>query len=86
MNSDTGLGRATGLAAALTLPVFILEMGAYLIPAVRDFVQSGRGRGRRRVRTHILHRVSIQLLLGSMAATILCLGVVFFWAILRGIG
>ena len=39
----TGLRRALFIAALLTLPVFVLEMGSHLIPAVHDFVMGTIG-------------------------------------------
>jgi P-type Cu+ transporter len=39
----TGLRRALLIAAVLTLPVFVLEMGSHLIPAVHDFVMGTIG-------------------------------------------
>jgi len=39
----TGLKRALLIAAVLTLPVFVLEMGSHLIPAVHDFVMGTVG-------------------------------------------
>ncbi len=37
------LARDVSIAAALTLPVFVLEMGSHLVPAVHDFVMSTIG-------------------------------------------
>lgn len=37
------LKRATGLAAALALPVFVLEMGGHMIPAFHHFIQATLG-------------------------------------------
>jgi len=37
------LGRDLAIAAALTLPVFVLEMGSHLIPAIHDFVMATIG-------------------------------------------
>lgn len=39
----TGIRRALSIAALLTFPVFVLEMGSHLIPAVHDFVMSTIG-------------------------------------------
>src|SRR5690606_31360122 len=40
------LGRDLLLAAALALPVFVLEMGAHLVPAMHHWVEHGLGTGR----------------------------------------
>ncbi|MCL6285470.1 heavy metal translocating P-type ATPase [Ruegeria sp. 2012CJ41-6] len=42
-DADTGLLRATLLAAALALPVFILEMGGHVVPAFHHWVQHSIG-------------------------------------------
>ena len=39
----TGLRRSLQLAAVLALPVFLLEMGSHLVPAVHDFVMATIG-------------------------------------------
>ena len=39
----TGLRRATLIAAALTLPVFVIEMGSHFVPAIHDFVMNRIG-------------------------------------------
>ena len=39
----TGLRRATLIAAALTLPVFVIEMGSHFVPAIHDFVMNTIG-------------------------------------------
>ncbi len=39
----TGLRRATFIAAALTLPVFLIEMGSHIVPAIHDFVMNRIG-------------------------------------------
>ncbi len=40
---QTALGRDLAIAALLTLPVFVLEMGSHLIPAVHDLVMNTIG-------------------------------------------
>lgn len=40
---EAGLRRRLALAAALTLPVFIIEMGGHLLPPVHDFVKATLG-------------------------------------------
>ncbi len=40
---EAGLRRRLALAAALTLPVFIIEMGGHLLPPVHDFVMATLG-------------------------------------------
>jgi Cu+-exporting ATPase len=39
-----GLRRATLVAAAATLPVFVLEMGGHMVPALHELVMQGIGR------------------------------------------
>ncbi|HHX89506.1 MAG TPA: copper-translocating P-type ATPase [Paracoccus sp.] len=39
----TGLRRATLIAAVLTLPVFVIEMGSHFVPAIHDFVMNTIG-------------------------------------------
>ena len=39
----TGLRRATLIAAVLTLPVFVIEMGSHLVPAIHDLVMNTIG-------------------------------------------
>jgi Cu+-exporting ATPase len=48
------LGRATLLAAVLTAPVFILEMGSHFIPAVHDLVMNTIGMGTSRILQFLL--------------------------------
>ncbi|MEL6644553.1 MAG: heavy metal translocating P-type ATPase [Pseudomonadota bacterium] len=43
--SDTNLFRQAGLAAALTLPIVILEMGGHLFPAFHHFIGHALGHG-----------------------------------------
>src|SRR5690606_33740773 len=40
---QSALGRDVAIAAALTLPIFVLEMGSHLVPAFHDLVASTIG-------------------------------------------